>query len=103
VAWVLCCRWLRRRSSLVLFAATAAALIAGAALWLAGDRRGADIAWSAGTLIAAVPAVAWVISALRNRRAGVDVIAVLSLAGTLAGPKIRPQPGARQRPAARQR
>ena len=39
--------------------------------------------WIAGTLVALVPAVLWVLAALRRGRAGVDLIAVLSLVGTL--------------------
>ncbi|WP_240808886.1 heavy metal translocating P-type ATPase [Microbispora catharanthi] len=38
----------------------------------------------AGTAVAVVPAVVWVVAALRKGRAGVDVIAALALAGTLA-------------------
>ena len=43
----------------------------------------ADACWIAGTLVALVPAVLWVLAALRRGRAGVDLIAVLSLVGTL--------------------
>jgi heavy metal translocating P-type ATPase len=68
----------------MLLAVTCGALAAGAALWLAGNHSGADIAWVVGTLTAAVPSVAWVIGGLRRGHAGVDAIAVLALAGTLA-------------------
>ena len=67
----------------MLLALTAAALAAGAVAWLAGNHDAADIAWAAGTIVAAVPAVVWVIGGLRRGHAGVDVIAVLALAGTL--------------------
>ena len=51
---------------------------------VAGRMAGvADGCWIAGTLVALVPAVLWVLAALRRGRAGVDLIAVLSLVGTL--------------------
>jgi heavy metal translocating P-type ATPase len=74
----------RRRVEPALLAATAAALAAGGVAWLAGDRTAADLCWAAGTAIAVVPAVVWVAAALRRRRAGVDLIAVLALGGALA-------------------
>lgn len=58
-------------------------LTAGGAAWLTGSRRVADLCWIAGTLVAIVPATVWVLVALRRGRFGVDLIAVLSLAGTL--------------------
>ncbi|OBH08629.1 heavy metal translocating P-type ATPase [Mycobacterium sp. E3247] len=66
-----------------LAAVTAAALAAGGIAWLAGARRIADGSWIAGTVVAVIPAVVWVIAALRRGRFGVDLIAVLSLVGTL--------------------
>ena len=39
--------------------------------------------WIVGTLVAVVPAVVWVVMALRRGRVGVDLLAVLSLVGTL--------------------
>lgn len=60
-----------------------AALTLGGAAWLAGWRTIADACWIAGTLSATGPALAWVLLALRRGRIGVDVIAVLSLVGTL--------------------
>jgi len=62
---------------------TVGALAAGGIAWLAGWRGVADTCWIAGTLVALVPAVLWVVAALRRGRAGVDLIAVLSLIGTL--------------------
>ncbi|MBO0851621.1 MAG: HAD-IC family P-type ATPase, partial [Pseudonocardia sp.] len=67
----------------LLLVLTVAALAAGAIAWLAGSREAAEGFWVAGTLIAVVPALAWVIAALRRGRAGVDLIAVLALVGTL--------------------
>ncbi|MEV7203734.1 heavy metal translocating P-type ATPase [Streptomyces griseoluteus] len=63
---------------------TAAALTAGGAAWLAGDERLADLLWGLGTAVAVLPALGWVFAALRHGRAGVDLIAVLALGGTLA-------------------
>ncbi|WP_101949638.1 heavy metal translocating P-type ATPase [Mycobacterium sp. 3519A] len=62
---------------------TVGALAAGGIAWLTGYRDVADWCWIAGTLVALIPAVLWVLAALRRGRAGVDVIAVLSLLGTL--------------------
>jgi heavy metal translocating P-type ATPase len=68
----------------VLLFATSAALVAGGAAWVVGSRDVADICWAAGTVVAVVPAVWWVVAALRRGRVGADIIAVLSLVGTLA-------------------
>ena len=62
---------------------TIGALAAGGIAWLTGWRQVADWCWIAGTLVALAPAMLWVLAALRRGRAGVDVIAVLSLVGTL--------------------
>lgn len=62
---------------------TVAALAGGGVAWLTGWRSVADRCWIAGTVLAVVPAVVWVVIALRRGRLGVDVIAVLSLVGTL--------------------
>ncbi|MGA4544283.1 heavy metal translocating P-type ATPase [Uniformispora flossi] len=68
----------------VLLAATAAALVGGGIAWLTGARGLAELFWALGTVSAIVPAVGWVLAALRRRHAGVDLIAVLALGGTLA-------------------
>ncbi|MCE3553162.1 cadmium-translocating P-type ATPase [Pseudonocardia sp. RS11V-5] len=62
---------------------TVVALLAGALAWLLGDREFAAWCWVVGTVSAVVPAVWWVVVALRRGQAGVDLIAVLSLVGTL--------------------
>ena len=67
----------------VLVALTVGALSAGGIAWLAGSHQVADGCWIAGTVVAVVPAVVWVLAALRRGRVGVDLIAVLSLIGTL--------------------
>ncbi|MBI2695121.1 heavy metal translocating P-type ATPase [Mycobacterium nebraskense] len=67
----------------VLVAVTVVALAAGGIAWLAGVTTVADGCWIAGTVVAVIPAVVWVLAALRRGRFGVDVIAVFSLVGTL--------------------
>lgn len=67
----------------VLVAITVAALAAGCLAWLLGSRGVADGCWAVGTVVATVPAVVWVLAAVRRGRVGVDLIAVLSLVGTL--------------------
>ncbi len=71
------------RGSAFLLALTVGALVAGGGAWLAGSPRVADGCWIAGTVVAVVPATVWVLAALRRGRLGVDLIAVLSLIGTL--------------------
>jgi heavy metal translocating P-type ATPase len=66
-----------------LVALTVGALATGGIAWLAGWHEVADVCWIAGTWVALVPAIVWVAVALRRGRIGVDVIAVLSLVGTL--------------------
>ncbi|MFF7114456.1 heavy metal translocating P-type ATPase [Streptomyces albogriseolus] len=68
----------------VLLAVTAASLLSGGILWLLGHGGAADLCWALGTAFAVVPATGWVVAALRRGHAGVDLIAVLALGGTLA-------------------
>ncbi|MFB7224718.1 heavy metal translocating P-type ATPase [Streptomyces sp. NPDC056227] len=58
--------------------------MAGGIAWLGGSGPVAAACWAAGTAAAIIPAMAWVVGALRRGRAGVDLIAVLALVGTLA-------------------
>ncbi|MGO9352879.1 MAG: heavy metal translocating P-type ATPase, partial [Mycobacterium sp.] len=60
-----------------------AALAAGGISWLAGWRAVADGCWIVATVGALVPALVWLLADLRRGRVGVDLIAVLSLVGTL--------------------
>lgn len=62
---------------------TIVAFAAGCVAWLTSRADTAQILWAAGTVIAVIPAAAWVLMALRRGRVGVDLIAVLSLVGTL--------------------
>jgi heavy metal translocating P-type ATPase len=66
-----------------LLVVTVSALVLGGVAWLLSWPAVADGCWVAGTLVAVVPALVWVIAALRRGRAGVDLLAVLSLVGTL--------------------
>ncbi|WP_409054975.1 heavy metal translocating P-type ATPase [Streptomyces sp. SYP-A7185] len=75
---------LRPRTEPALLVVTVAALTAGGIAWSVGAPDIADWCWGLGTLAAIAPAVAWVLDALRQGRAGVDLIAVLALSGTLA-------------------
>ena len=68
----------------VLLCLTTAALVAGGVFRLAGAPGLANLCWALGTAAAVVPAIGWVLETLRHGRAGVDVIAVLALGGTLA-------------------
>ena len=63
---------------------TLAALAGGGVASLAGAPAIANYSWIAGTVAAMLPATWWVIAGLRAGRFGVDVLAVLSLAGALA-------------------
>lgn len=79
-------RWSQRvagRVEPVLVAVTVAALLLGLILWLFGLHGVAEGAWIAATVVAVVPAVWWMVATLLRGRAGVDLIAVLSLVGTL--------------------
>lgn len=75
---------LRQAVIRVLLATTLVALISGGMAWLLGAHDVAGIFWAAGTLVAILPAVWWVVAALRRGRVGADIIAVLALVGTPA-------------------
>ncbi|GGM35535.1 ATPase P [Micromonospora sonchi] len=60
-----------------------ALVLVGAVLWLSGRAGAADAVWAVVTLIALLPAAACVLRDLWRRKFGVDVIAVLALAGAL--------------------
>ncbi len=75
-----------RARSLLLWAplvGLTALVLAGAAARLAGRPGVGDLLWVAATVAALVPAVLSMLRDLRHRRYGVDVIAVLALAGSL--------------------
>ncbi|MGH3274660.1 MAG: HAD-IC family P-type ATPase, partial [Streptosporangiaceae bacterium] len=59
-------------------------LVAGGGLFLAGYHPPADVAWLAVTALGLLYALLALADSVRRRRAGVDVIAVLALAGAAA-------------------
>ena len=73
-------RW-RERAFL---AVTVGAFAAGGIAWALGRQAVADACWVVGTVSAVVPSLAWVVAALRRGRAGVDLLAVIALVGTVA-------------------
>src|SRR5690242_3881135 len=72
-----------RRGELLL-AGSLVGLVAGAVARLAGARAAADAAWATVAAAALVALAATVVTALWRRAPGVDVVAVLALAGCLA-------------------
>jgi heavy metal translocating P-type ATPase len=72
------------RSTATVFAAVLVAVAAGGALWLAGMPAEADLLWALGVAIALVPLTVEVARDLRHGKTGVDVIALLAMAGSLA-------------------
>ncbi|WP_344687238.1 heavy metal translocating P-type ATPase [Blastococcus jejuensis] len=63
---------------------TLGAFLTGLLARALGAEAVADGGWIAGTVLAVLPALAWVVAALRRGRAGVDLLAVVALVGTLA-------------------
>jgi len=76
--------WLARRSAAVFLAVTVSGLAAGLILHVAGAGRAGDAAWAAAGVCGAGYALWAMAEALRRRRAGVDVIALLAVVGALA-------------------
>lgn len=76
-------RWWRSHSEAVLFVVSTTLLAAGGAAWLLGLGSAATAPWIAGTGLGLVFAVSWTVAGLRAGQAGVDVIAVLALAGAI--------------------
>lgn len=75
--------YLRARTELLLFIASALLLLGGGAAWLFGWYPVAGMFWAVGTVLGLMFALAWTAGAFRRRQASVDVIAVLALAGAL--------------------
>ena len=76
--------WLESQGPLILLAVTFAALAAGGILQLAGAAGAGDAAWLAAGACGAAYALWAMADALRQGRAGVDVIALLALLGAMA-------------------
>jgi cation transport ATPase len=60
-----------------------AAVVAGGVLWLVGLHWAADIAWAAAVVLALIPLTISVARDLLHRETGVDLIALLAMAGSL--------------------
>jgi heavy metal translocating P-type ATPase len=76
--------WLGRRSAVLLLAATAAGLAGGGIAWLAGMGGVADGCWLASAALGLGYALWSAVDSVRRGRLGVDVIALLALAGAVA-------------------
>jgi heavy metal translocating P-type ATPase len=76
-------RWIRDLTYLWL-ASSIVGIVAGAVLWVAGAHDAAHVAWAV-TSVVGLPPLTWeTFVGLLHRKAGVDLIAVLALAGSLA-------------------
>lgn len=76
--------WVSRRLPTALLVTTSSALLSGVISWRFGTTEMAERFWTAAILVSLIPALWWVLAALRERRLGTDLIAVLALVGTLA-------------------
>jgi heavy metal translocating P-type ATPase len=76
--------WLGRRSAALLLSITVAGLAAGGVAWLAGARGVADGCWLVSAGFGLAYALWSAVDSLRRGRLGVDVIALLALAGAVA-------------------
>jgi heavy metal translocating P-type ATPase len=70
-------------SSSLIALAVVAASVTGAILWLAGAHGYADLAWAVAVVVALVPLGVSVARDLMHRDTGVDLIALLAMAGSL--------------------
>jgi heavy metal translocating P-type ATPase len=73
----------RRWPVVSLLAVTVGALVAGIALWVADLDGAADVAWACGAAAASLPLLIDVTRSLLRREPGVDLIALLAIAGAL--------------------
>ncbi len=70
--------------TLAILTLAVAGIVAGGAGWLAGFPRAAHLAWAATTIVCLLPLAFLVVRDLARGKLGVDVIAVLAMAGALA-------------------
>ncbi len=75
---------LRGGKELLLFVSSCLLLAAGGVAWLLSADTAANVSWFAGTALGLVVSVWWTIDGIRRRQPGVDIIAVLALAGAFA-------------------
>jgi len=74
----------RRDASRAFLALAVVGLAVGGVLWVAGEHDAANIAWAATTIVGILPSAYSVAIDLLHRETGVDVIALLAMAGALA-------------------
>jgi len=74
----------RRDASRAFLALAVVGLAVGGVLWVAGEHEAANIAWAATTIVGILPSAYSVAIDLLHRETGVDVIALLAMAGALA-------------------
>jgi heavy metal translocating P-type ATPase len=65
-------------------AASIAGILAGGALWFADEHDAANVAWAVTTVVGLLPLTWKTLVGLWRREAGVDLIALLAMAGSLA-------------------
>jgi cation transport ATPase len=73
----------RGRASELLLAASVLGLAVGGTLHLTGLPDGASLAWALTTVVGIVPLLGSVVAGLRRRELGVDLIALLAMAGAV--------------------
>src|SRR5712692_4859403 len=77
-------RWSSRELTYLWLATSIVGIVTGGVLWASGSHDAAHIAWAATTAIGLVP-LAWeTLLGLWRRETGVDLIALLAMAGSLA-------------------
>jgi hypothetical protein len=64
--------------------ASVVGIVAGGIVWLAGSHDAADAVWAVTTAVGLVPLAWTTVVGLIEREAGVDLIALLAMAGSLA-------------------
>jgi heavy metal translocating P-type ATPase len=74
----------RRDTSRAFLALAVVGLAVGGVLWAAGEHDAANVAWAATTIVGILPLAYSVTIDLLHRETGVDVIALLAMAGALA-------------------
>ena len=73
----------RRNTSRAFLALSVVGLSIGGVLWAAGEHDAANVAWAATTIVGILPLAYSVVIDLLHRETGVDVIALLAMAGAL--------------------
>jgi heavy metal translocating P-type ATPase len=72
-----------RRAKTAFLLLAVAGIVGGAAAWLTGAHRTADVAWAATAAAGLVPLAVSVVAALLRRETRADIIALLAIAGSL--------------------